>query len=756
VARIILKSPYLKPNAKTHAANYVKYIATRDGVERPQDDKLRHFSATQFQQKTVAQLLKDYPDTTELYEYEDFLKKPTRQNAEEFIIRAAETHAEMFGARERYVDYIATRPGAVHVAGHGLFGDADKPVILDHVMDEVKNHTGNVWCHIISLRREDAERLGYDSVSAWQELLRSQRNTIAAAMNIRPENFRWYAAFHDKEHHPHIHLVAWSAKPSEPWLSEDGIGKIKASLAKQIFKNDLLQIYDRQTEHRDALRQDSRELAAEIVRQINSGGYDNPVVEDLLVKLADRLNNLSGKKVYGYLPPDATATVDLIVDELAKDGRIAALYDLWYEQRQAVVSTYTDKLVERLPLSQNDDFKPVKNAVIKEARNIVLGRLTFEDAAMDDDEADDLEQTDQEPDAPEPTPPPETNDTGEPKNADNKYTLYRRAKKLLDKDSSEFDPQAAIPLLLQSAQQDYEWAQYRLGKIFLTGDPVERDAEYGLRWLREAEAQNNQYAQILLGRTYLKGELAEQDIATAETLFEKAAVQGNTTAQYTLAKMHFAGQTANPSVIRAVELLEAAAAQNHEWAQYNLGKLLMRGDQIPKDVLRAEKLLLAVVQPRLKYDGSGTNPHNQYAAYLLGKLYLSEDGIPKDVAKAARFFAEAAEQRNQYAQYQLGKMLLYGKEIERDTATGIALLSASAAQGNQYAQMVLDGYYRFQGNAKVSAAIGSLRLLGRLSQIMKNRLDEETRRDGSVGLIDRKIRRQIEEKKQAHGMRGYE
>jgi hypothetical protein len=137
-----------------------------------------------------------------------------------------ESHPELLDSREQYVSYIATRPGAVHVAGHGLFGDGGDAVILDRMMDDVKNHTGNVWMHIISLHREDAERLVYNSVTAWQNLLQSQRNTIAAAMNIAPGNFLWYAAFHDKEHHPHVHLVAWSAKPSEPWLSEDCIGKI--------------------------------------------------------------------------------------------------------------------------------------------------------------------------------------------------------------------------------------------------------------------------------------------------------------------------------------------------------------------------------------------------------------------------------------------------------------------------------------------------------------------------------------------------
>jgi len=728
--------------------NYVRHVAYHGGVERPLDSR-QQLPVTVFQKKTVAQIVKDYPDITDLYEYEDYLKKPTRANAEEFIIRAVEAHPELLDSREQYVSYIATRPGAVHIAGHGLFGDSDKPVILDHVMDEVKNHTGNVWCHIISLRREDAERLGYDNVSAWQDLLCSQRNTIAAAMNIHPNNFRWYASFHNKEHHPHCHLVAWSAKASEPWLSEKGIGDIKKSLAKQIFKNDLLQIYKRQTEHRDTIRQNYPAIAAEIVRQINAGGYNNSMVEDLLVGLADRMKNLSGKKVYGYFTPDVKAIVDQIVDEMAKDERIAKLYDLWYEQKQETLRTYTDKPVERMPLSQNDAFKPVKNAVIEEAMNIALDRLTFEDAGLDDDAPDDQEQADQEPDAFS-----DPDDTDEPESVENKYVLYRKAKKLLDKDSPDFDPQAAVPLLIQSARQDYEWAQYRLGKLFLQGDLIEKDAEYGLRWLREAEAQGNEYAQMLLGRVYLAGVDMPQDFAEAETMFERAAAGGNANAQYALAKMYLNGQAANSSVTHAMELLEASAKSGNQWAQYTLGKLLMQGELIPRNILRAEKLLLAAVQPRSSNDGSGImNPGNQYAGYLLGKLYLSDDGGPKDAAKAVRFFVEAAEQGNQYAGYQLGKMLLYGKEIPKDAAAGISLLSASAAQGNVYAQKILDSYHNYRGKTGVNAALGSLRLLEHLAQIMKNRLDEEARRDGSVGLIDRKLRRQIEEKKQAHGLK---
>ena len=239
MARLILKSPYLKPASKSRAANHLRYIATREGVVKPEDTK-RQLPATQYQQAAVAELLKEYPDTTELHEYQDYQQSPTRENADEFILRVAETHGELFESRNKYVDYIATRPGAVHVAEHGLFSDEGVPVVLDQVAREVAECKGNVWTHIISLRREDADRLGYNNVDEWMGLLRRQRNMIAKQMNIKPENFRWHAAFHDKDHHPHVRVMAWSDKPGEAWLSEKGIEGIKSAMARDIFQNDLI------------------------------------------------------------------------------------------------------------------------------------------------------------------------------------------------------------------------------------------------------------------------------------------------------------------------------------------------------------------------------------------------------------------------------------------------------------------------------------------------------------------------------------
>lgn len=370
MARIIMKSPYLKPNRQPHLGNYVKYIATREGVEPAEKSKL-HLTATEQQTKLIRKLLDMYPDCKELYEYQDYKKAPTRENADELLRRATEMHAELFADREKYVTYIAERPRAEKISMHGLFTDEGIPISLEDVARQVAESRSNVWTHIISLRREDAERLGYNSANAWMQLLRSKRNMIAENMKIAPENFRWYAAFHNEGHHPHVHMIAYSVDPKEAYLSKTGIERIKSELAKEIFRQDLISVYDRQTEHRDELRAESKAQMERIISEINQGVYDNPKVEELLHQLAARLASTSGKKVYGYLKADVKAIVDSIVDELASDERIKKLYDLWYGQREEVLRTYTDHLPERVPLSQNKEFRPIRNAVIREALKLL-------------------------------------------------------------------------------------------------------------------------------------------------------------------------------------------------------------------------------------------------------------------------------------------------------------------------------------------------------------------------------------------------
>lgn len=218
-------------------------------------------------------------------------------------------------------------------------------------------------------------------------LIRSQRNIIAENMKIVPENFRWYAAFHNEGHHPHIHMIAYSTKPNEAYLTEKGIENIKSNLAKVIFRQDLISIYQKQTEHRDRLRAEARDMVEDLVSKINSEIYISASIQYKLLELADRLSKTKGKKVYGYLKPDVKALVDSIVEELANDSRIKKLYDLWYEQKENTIRTYTDEVPDRIPLVHNKDFKSIRNAVIKEALKLNIT----------EDEIEKIENTDEEP-----------------------------------------------------------------------------------------------------------------------------------------------------------------------------------------------------------------------------------------------------------------------------------------------------------------------------------------------------------------------
>ncbi len=726
MAKIILKSPYLKPNAKVHIENYIRYIATREGAE-PAKNSTNTNPPFETQKKLVDKLVKIYPDSKELFEYEDYLSHPTRENADELIMRIAEMHSELFGDREKYVKYIAEPPRVEVISSHGLFTDKGVPMILSDVAKEVAESESNIWTHIISLRREDAERLGYNCADEWMNLIRANRNMIARNMKIAPENFRWYAAFHNESHHPHVHMIAYSTNPNEAYLTKNGIREIKSTLAKQIFRQDLISIYERQTEYRDDLKVNSREVIEEIISKINSGIYDNPKLEEMLLTLADRLSKTSGKKVYGYLKADVKTIVDSIVDEIASDERISALYDLWYEQRESVIQTYTDELPKRVPLSQNKKFKSIKNAVIQEAMNIVTDCLFIET----DEDVGEQTESDSEPSYEE-TEPPLT----DKEKTSLMWRYYKKAKSLLDRDNENYDPNTAVEFLIESAKLGCGVAKYCLGKMFLQGKDVPKNVDYALRWLEESVSEGNEFAEYLLGKTYLKGEDVEQDLIRAEDLLRKSSNQGNRYAKYTLGKAYLDGDLFLQNIPEAIKLITESADSGFAPAQYLLGKLLYKGEVIPQDLKKAIEYLEKVAEQK-----------NPYAAYLAGKIRLTENTV-KDIPKAIRNFEIAAENGNHYAEYMLGKMYLYGKEVECDYDRAIAYLTASAEHGNQYAQQLL---HSIKSNSNWSATLGSLRLLGQISRIIQNRLEDERR--GKQHSIDRKLKRIIDEKKQAHGLK---
>lgn len=726
MAKLITKFKYLKPDARQSVGGYAKYIATREGVDKI-DESLKFAHSSVKQQQFIQKILKDFPDSKDSLKYEDYLKNPTIGNASEFITRTMEDNAYEVMQTKTYADYIATRPRAQRFGMHGLFTDHGVQVKLSEVSKNLNQYAGNVWTVIISLRREDAERLSFNTGERWRYMLRSQTSLISENFHIPMQNLKWYAAFHNESHHPHVHLMVYSTEEKQACLSKEGVMKLRSSFAKDIFAQDLLCVYEKQTEYRDELKLNNREIIAEIISKINSGVYDNPKLEEMLLNLADRLSKTSGKKVYGYLKADVKTIIDSIVDEIASDERIAVLYDLWYEQRESVIKTYTDELPERVSLSQNKEFKSIKNAVIQEAMNIVTDRTVIDE----EEYANEASESDPDP----------SDEETEPVLTDKEKTslmwqYYKKAKTLLNRDNENYDPNTAVEFLIESAKLGCNVAKYRLGKMFLQGKDVPKNVDYALRWLEESVNEDNEFAEYLLGKTYLKGEDMEQDLIRAEDLLRKSSAQGNKYAKYTLGKSLLDGEFLLQNIPESIKLITESADSSFAPAQYLLGKLLYKGEMIPQDLNKA-----------IEYLEKAAEQKNPYAAYLAGKIQLTEDAV-KDIRKAIRNFEIAAENGNHYAEYMLGKIYLYGKEVERDYDRAIAYLTASAEHGNQYAAQLL---YSIKSNRNWSATLGSIRLLGQISRIIQNRLEDE-RREKQVS-IDRKLRRKIEEKKQAHGLK---
>lgn len=386
MAKLVTKFKYLKPNRKVSTGGYAKYIATREGVEKI-DSSQKFAPATAKQKNLIEKILKDFPDSKDMFECADYLEKQNVGSASDFISRVMEDYAYEISGRKAYADYIATRPRAERFGSHGLFTDDGVQVQLSKVSEELDRHKGNIWTAIISIRREDAERLGFNTGTRWRDMLRTQTEALAKNLKIPMANLRWYAAFHNESHHPHVHLIAYSTVENEGYLTQKGVENLRSSFAKDIFQEDLLCIYERQTEHRDKLRAEARDIAEDLVSNINSEIYISASIQHKLLELADRLSKTKGKKVYGYLKPDVKAMVDSIVEELANDSRIKKLYDLWYKQKENTIRTYTDEMPDRIPLAQNKEFKSIKNAIIKEAMKLNLTQNEVEENKNTDEES---------------------------------------------------------------------------------------------------------------------------------------------------------------------------------------------------------------------------------------------------------------------------------------------------------------------------------------------------------------------------------
>lgn len=645
--RLIFKCPYIKGGtsaACAHLENYVRYMATRNGVERI-DPGCDGWQATKRQKEMIKQILRDLPLSRGMFEYEDYLMTPTRSNASEFITRALEDNYDRIAKMDNYLNYIATRPRAQRIGSHGLFTGAEDSLVLSQIAEAVATHPGNIWLPIISLRREDAARLGYDKADEWKALLSKYAMDMAEAMKIPWEDFRWYAAFHDEAHHPHVHMVCFSADPSKGFLTKQGIAQIKSGLAKEIFRQDLTELYQKQTQRRNELNTDAQAALREVVEEMQSGNIQNVHIEERLQYLADRLRFLSGKKQYGYLKAPLKAVVDEIVDELAKDPRVASAYNLWYELREDVLRTYKDDLPERLPLSGQKEFKRLKNLVIEEAVKLGQRQQVFHpDDIQDDDPAEQAEAASSF--AGEQAKQTKGHSPDE-SSAGRGFAQYALGKKYRDGQGVERNIQKAVELFTLAAKQGNSFAAFALGKMYLSDDPaLSRNVAAALKWITNAAEHGNQFAQYYLGKLLLKGtDDISQDTNSALRWLLASVEQGNVHAEYALAMAYLKGESVPKDSLKAMELLKRASSREHQFAQYQLGKLLLQGEDVPKDVVAAVHWLTASAMHG-----------NQYAQYALGKLYLLGKGVEKDKDRAAKWFQMAADQGNEYAQYFLKHM----------------------------------------------------------------------------------------------------
>lgn len=598
MARLIVKSPYIKCGAGQSAGGYLKYIATRERVEIIPDDR----PPTNKQEQLIAKLVKDFPDAKELMEYEDYLSHPTKATASALITLALEANWDRLSSIEGYAKYIALRPRAERLGEHGLFGD-DDAVDLAAVADELDHYTGNVWTHIISLHREDAERLGYNHAEAWRTLLRTHRNDIAAAMKIPPEDFRWYAAFHDEGNHPHVHMMAWSAKPNQAYLSKDGIRQIKSTLTNQIFHQELLHVYEQKSKSRDELVVETRKAMLELAKAMREMTCIHPEAEQMIWKLSKQLSTVAGKKTYGYLPKPMKKLVDEIVDQMARLPTVDTCYQTWWELQCQVEDYYSEgKKRLRPPLSQQKEFRQIKNAVIREAEHIRMNKFSFEDEEMQDDgeqisaydmsyECQDLQSMANDesfPLAERDEAAEQLEQLAEDGGAYAQYiigTAYRDGGLLIP------DTAKAQKFLECAAKQEIDAAQYALGKLYLSDDADVHDSAKGIYWLKRSADNGNDYAAYRLGKEYLSGKNVSKDTSTAAEYLRQAADNGSAYAQYLLGKLTLMGEGVPKDPDAAYEWFAAARDNGHTYAEFFM-KRMERGEQEPPSVLLSATRLL--------------------------------------------------------------------------------------------------------------------------------------------------------------------
>ena len=589
MVRLIQKSGYIKPGS---AGGYMKYIATRERVEKLEGSGL----VTKNQEALLKNLLHDFPDAKELDEYKDYSEAPTSGSASALISAALDANAHEVAGRDGYMKYIATRPRVELHGEHGLF--SSRSVSLNDSLKEIETHTGNVWTFIWSLRREDAARLGYDHAESWRKLLMAQQVEIAEAMKIPPDQLRWRAAFHDEGGHPHIHAMVWSADPRHGYLTAEGINALRSKLTNEIFQDELYSLYEEKDISYKELVATAHQSMRELIKKMRTGLCDSPSIGEKMLALSQSLETSKGKKVYGYLKKSTKAQVDAIVDDLANIPEVAECYAVWNKLRDELEGYYKDTPHQHLPLSQQKEFRAIKNLVIQEAEVLRVGVFTFEDANMTAEPAEAF-----------------------PEGCSYQTDLdYLDAVEVLDDNyTTQAEKREALQPLKQLWDNGLAVAAHQLGRAYRDGLGVLPDDEQAKLWFQLSAEAGNDSSQYALGTLLLE----QSRIDEAILWYEKAAEAGNQYAQYHLGKLYLQGKDIPKDIPKATEYLTTSTNHGNQYAQYALGKLYLSGNEVPQD-----KELAAYWLTQSAAQG------HQYAQFLLDRM--DENQSPAVLLSATR------------------------------------------------------------------------------------------------------------------------
>ena len=806
LSQIIVTSRYLKSGtqkSKNKRRNYTKYIATRETVEvRDQNSMDRNDNATKNQEQLLNDLLSDFPEAKKYLEYEDYTVNPTVENASELISTIIERNADVIGNRQNFVGYMAMRPGVQKRGSHGLFNEKDEPIILDRVANEIANHKGNVWSHVISLRREDAIRLGYDNSEAWRQLVMRHISDIAKNQKISLCNLKWYAAFHDTTHHPHIHLLVYSENTKEGFLTNEGINKIRSAFANDIFHDDLQSIYQEQTLSRDELKAVSKTEFESVVRKIQQGDFENPQLENFIRKLYSQLQNVKGKKVYGYLPQEVKETVNSIFSELAKDDNIRQLYEKWCSLECLKYKSYTQKEKELPPLVDNKVFQPVRNMIIRTVLDMNDFSKISEPEFLENSDGilenfseeiplqfDESEQSENDKVAFSDNDDLTAEDfiwSGENAvtvdtvdyQSQSKYylkwsTAYKEACKIIyNKQSKLEDFQKAEQLLLNESRSGNVLAIQDLGKLYSTDKLGEKDEKKSFSFYEEAfqgfmeiepdsdfmfpyepkfdgqimkPVNMRSYVWYRIGKMHCYGLGTEQDYAQSFEWFLKSAHEGNKFAQYSLANLYYYGNGVEKDLSQAFWWYRKSSEQGQPYASYAVAQMYSKGEYVAENKETAQRYYKAALSGFLELESKDQADDNLY--YKLGAMYKNGLGTEIDIPKAIEYFEKSTE--NMWSTYQLGRLYLFGaEELEKDKEKAVEWLTKSANDGNEYAQNMLDNMAQFE-NTILANTIFAL-----FANLCKCIEDDYTQKYKSVRhTVDSRLRRMIRQKKQSFGIK---